>query len=348
MKAIFYGFQFPHHGSFSAFNGFCESLRNVGVEVVDVPWPRLPKAWGFRRLHRLLMRYHEQRLRARMVHGNYDLVHYFFPENSLFKMPRHGAKLILTLHQPGGEAYLEKVRTKTPWLYDAIQQADGIILMAPDDLEIYQEFAPKSRVVYLPHGIDTHFFDPGDVSFVGTNKRKKVLAVGGMLRDYSFWARTVQEVLALTHDVDFVVVAGRASLKEALTVFGGSLPSRVQWMSGISDQELRKQYAESDLFFLPLYQAWANNALLEASSMGVPIMVTDLVATRAYLGESGIFFQNGDAVAIANQLIHQLGKDTRQLRQALRRRMVEEYEWDVIAKHQLRFYEEIAAPCVFK
>ncbi|MEI6561025.1 MAG: glycosyltransferase family 4 protein [Verrucomicrobiota bacterium] len=343
MKAIFYGFQFPHHGRFSAFNGFRGSLGTQGVDIVDASWPRIVDMRGFRRLRRPLMKFRERQLWARIHQQGYDLVHYFFPENSVFEAFHNchkSQKRVLSLHLPGGNAYLSELRLDNPLLHSAIKKADGIILMAPDDLEIYREFAPNSRVVFLPHGIDTEFFAPQPASQFPVHPMRAI-TIGNMLRDYEFWARTVREALQICSDLEFVVIAGRNHLPKVLPIFGGTLPPQVQWLTGISDEELRIQYTQAGVLFLPLKEAWANNALLEAAAMGLPVMATDLPAIRAYLGELGIYFQNNDPQAAARELLGALANTERaqRLRLALRKRAEEQLSWDVIAAQYHNFYQ---------
>ena len=53
---------------------------------------------------------------------------------------------------------------------------------------------------------------------------------------------------------------------------------------GLTDAELRDLYHSSDIAFIPLTNATANNAVLEAMASGIPLISTDLPAIRGTAG----------------------------------------------------------------
>ena len=164
------------------------------------------------------------------------------------------------------------------------------------------------------------------------------------MRDWGFWTDVVKEILSKRKDITFTVIAGNDAQKEIKVKFKNTVPNEIRMLSGISDDELRDEYAKSEILFLPLKDSCANNALLEAASMEVPIMVTDLPATREYLTDDlGIYFDNVSAKATSARLQVVLkNEDSLKIKgKMLRARAEKEFSWDKIAERYLRLYDEL-------
>jgi len=68
----------------------------------------------------------------------------------------------------------------------------------------------------------------------------------------------------------------------------------------LSDEELRCAYWEADLLLLPLTDATANNAILEAMACGLPVVSTDVGGVAEALGaEAGVLCPPRDPAALA-------------------------------------------------
>jgi len=339
-QAVFFGFQFFHHGSHAAFGAMKGAMRPY-ARVIDAspPSTRLQIS-PLRRIDFQWRRLSEVLLLPTYRRKEPCVLHYFFPENTLFKgaeWKRHH-KLVLTCHQPVESDPFQQLMQTRPGFVDGLKAADVIILMASNDRVAYQQIAPQAEVICIPHGVDTEFFEPQPREHSET---KNVLTVGNWLRNYACWNRVVRRVLDQREDVCFTVIAGKNAQQEILAAFNGALPDTIRLLSGISDEELRDEYAKADLLFLPLIDAWANNALLEGAAMGLPQLVTDLPATREYLGDdNATFVGNNDPDLIAGRMIGLFDDDVvlKERGARLRDRMVEQFAWPVIAKRHAELY----------
>ncbi len=342
-KAVIFGFSFRHHGPHTAFHGLARALSDQIVIDATTPWPIwTPHALEWRMSWRWLY-YSEYRLRCYYRRRDPMVMHYFFPENTMFRAhewKRHH-RLIATCHQPYER--LKAPRTSDPKVgrfLAGVRSADAVVVQCASHVEQYREIFPASRLENIPLGVDTDFFRPH--GRVAKPTRPRILTVGNWLRDYGTWAQTLRRLQTGACDADFIVVANPDTQQAARNALGGDHP-RVQLLSGLSDEALRDEYETASVFFLPLTHAMANDALLEALALATPIVVTDLPATRDYAGPAARYVPPGDPEQAAAAILDLLG-DTdgaTRLGRAGRARAESVFSWPVVADQYLRLYHDI-------
>lgn len=281
----------------------------------------------------------EKRLRKYAESSRYSCFHYLYPENTLFEGWRWKGqkKLVLTCHQSAQDL----TKLVTDRFMEGMRSADVVVTLAQSEIERLKELAPQARVVFIPHGVDTTYFRPAPLP----PERPLVLTVGNWLRDFDCWAQVVRRTLEIDNAVEFLVVALPETLEKARRGLGRE-SSRVRYESGLSDDELRMAYERTTLVFLPLKSAVANNAVLESMAMGLPVVATDLDATRSYLGaESAVFINNRDPEEGAAAILNLLGSPARRQRMsvAARARAESVFAWEVIARQYRQMYETLSS-----
>jgi glycosyltransferase involved in cell wall biosynthesis len=346
MNALFYGFQFAHHGGFSAFSALSREFEKLGVPVCRSPFPNTP-AWWPKRIRGVIntksFQLNEYRLRSAFNAGK--LVHYFFPENSLFKAPawKKNGRLVLSCHLPVETINIRKKTNDKPQFLEGLRGADCVVLMASHEIDAYRAHVPFGNVICIPHGVDTDFFSPdSDRADLEQKNRFKILTVGNCLRDYSVWAETVRRVSPRLKEAEFTVIANPCTLAEARSKLQGTAAS-VRFLHGISDEALRDEYRRADLVFLPLEDAWANNTLLEGMSCGRPFVVTDLPATREYAGDAACFIEKGNPDVAAEMILQLYAKPEvrSELGRKARQRMESQFTWRIVAKQYMDLYNQL-------
>jgi glycosyltransferase involved in cell wall biosynthesis len=94
---------------------------------------------------------------------------------------------------------------------------------------------------------------------------------------------------------------------------------------------------------MPLQNSTANNALLEGMASGLPVVATDLIATRTYLaGKGAIFSPQGD-VGAAVAAVERLAGDPSQMERLGReaRAQAETLDWTNIASEHAALFEYV-------
>lgn len=167
--------------------------------------------------------------------------------------------------------------------------------------------------------------------------------MGNWLRDYEFWAKVVRALSVQLPILEFEVIANPDTLRQARAALR-THSSRVRFSTGLSDVELREAYARAQLMFLPLKDSAANNAILESLAMGLPLAVTDLPATRFYVGaEAGCYVRNTDVEGCVTTVM-KLANDAPQrerMASAGRARAVAEFSWPRIADRYRELYQSL-------
>ena len=106
-----------------------------------------------------------------------------------------------------------------------------------------------------------------------------------------------------------------------------------------------REYETCNVFYLPLTDAMANDALLEALSLGVPSVVTDLPATRDYAGDEGMVFiprwELDPAVAAIEDLLASPERAAA-LGARARTRAEKHFDWPIMAEAYRQLYRRIA------
>ena len=351
--ATFFGFGYPHHGQHAGFAPLARELQDQ-CEVVSYPhayWIlRFTHRLGLQRratqIAELWFQWQERRVRRFFRSSSRRLVHYFFPEDGLHHAPEWKGShlLVATCHQPLGAMVELEQQNPQRRLLEKLATCDGLVLMSGIEREAYARRFPGAQVVVIPHGVDTKFFSPGAAS--AGDGTLRLLTVGNWLRDYATGCETFAKLVEGGSRVVWTVVANENMLEEIRQ----RLPQhseRLRLLSRLSDEELRQEYRAADILFLPLRDAWANNALLEAMACGVPIVVSDLPATREYLGGARAEFvavgQAGPAVA-AIQRLWQEPLAVRQVRgRELRAWACQQYDWKEIARRHAELYATMLA-----
>jgi glycosyltransferase involved in cell wall biosynthesis len=183
---------------------------------------------------------------------------------------------------------------------DVLSRVDVLfVLSAATDRYMKQELQ-HGNVRFLHHGVDTDFFLPVVQDRIGG--AVNIVFAGLWLRDFRLLKETIERLSDLASRVTFHLVvpefARTLDAHYSLATF-----DNVRWYSGLSDTALRDLYRRADLMFLPLIDSTANNSLLEAMAVGLPLVVSDVGGVRDYLDEDcAVFVSPNTAEAAAEQI----------------------------------------------
>lgn len=242
-------------------------------------------------------------------------------EQFWFSRHRSGPTAV-TYHQPAG--HLANLLPPSMWRA-LTERAEHIITLDPHQQGFFADLMQPERVHLIPHGIDTTTFAPAD----RPAERPLVLTVGWWLRDWDV-LDTVHERLHRQHGnaIELVVVTRHADSRPWHPA------ARV--LEGIGEQMLIELYRKAAAMLLPLQDASANNALLEALACGTPVVATDVGGLPYYAGDSSavVLTPPGDAVTATEaveKFLAEIGTSGHIARRTAARLRAQDFAWPAVA-----------------
>lgn len=236
----------------------------------------------------------------------------------------------VTYHQP--PAHLGRLLPAETWRKLA-PTAQHIVVLDPHQQAFFTSLMPAERVHLVPHGIDTTAFTPAGRPATG---RPLVLTVGWWLRDWTVLDAVHERLHHRYGDtIELIVVTRNAHTRPWYPA------ARI--LEDITEQTLIGLYRRAAVMLLPLEDATANNALLEAMACGTPVVATDTGGVRHYAGSSQAaqLTPPGDAAAAAEaveKILAETGTAAHAVRRALARERAELFSWPLVADRMREVY----------
>ncbi len=188
----------------------------------------------------------------------------------------------------------------------------------------------STPVHLIRHGVRHDFFCPPEDPSIRRGTR--LLFVGQWLRDFETLATAMTHIWQHRPDVQLDCVVPRA-VRHADAFRRLAMDSRVVWHAGLTDNALKELYQQADLLFLPVLDATANNAILEAMACGLPVISTEVGGIAEYLHrEAGQLCAPSNAEAHADAVLDWLSNTTRRQHAGERARAfaIENFDWSEI------------------
>lgn len=252
--------------------------------------------------------------------------HFIYGENLYYNfwfLKVNGCKTVITLHQP-----YDWFKEKPNWK-QRLRDVDHVILVSDKEISLFKQLTGKDNVSFIPHGICSDFYSPDPTR----KKEKMVLTVGNWLRDFNFANNVYQELLKRDLYVKVVIVTNPRNSSLI------SPDSRIQFLSGISDEELRELYRKSSCLFLPLTRYTANNALLEAGAVGCKIIIACNEHDNSYIPESLITQLPLSVNEVTDKIIESF--DSSPSNQTISEFVIHHYSWSLIARNTKQLLQEV-------
>jgi len=213
---------------------------------------------------------------------------------------------------------------------------DLAVVVARNQLEDFGNWLGADRVIYIPHGINTDQFCPGEP--LPSRECVRLITVGDHLRDWNAIDKIIDRCRALKLAVQFDIVARKHRLSTSANY------TNVHFHSGISEDELIQLYRKADALLVPVTDATANNAALEALGCGTPVISTMVGGIPDYVDKTcGWLFEKSEV----DRIVKLIGDICNEQEIALSRRSAArskalDFSWKRVAAKMRIVYEAVA------
>lgn len=332
---------FPHWGKYAGPHQYARYLSgNINMSLIDGGFPSrhffIKKIGSY--VRGKIPGYNEPSFEGefkafgKFLWPGYDILHYFDGEHALGCLPvifrkwrffLRPPKIIATFHQPPD---ILKGMAR-PYILETL---DLLISYSEEQAEFLRKWVPSSKIKLEMHGVRSDFFRPARKK---ENGKFVCLSVGFWRRDQQLLC-DIAGALKDRTDIEFHwVCPSELRPKEDQNFF--------RFYEKISDESLLNLYQSADLLLLPLLEATANNALVEALACGLPALVTDLPSVRRYAGNAAMFLPNDRDYWV--RAIEELKSDTaaRSRMAITARQRAEELSWQRLAPDYEKIYIDL-------
>jgi glycosyltransferase involved in cell wall biosynthesis len=343
---------YPHWGKGSGIHQFIQHLPTERFNINEVAVPmRANFFWG-RGLNKLFIKFskkeeietyyqindatEEIQTYFQCLMGKYDIVHFLDGEHGLMFLPsmlertkwvRKKPILVGMFHQPP-DILDRLIKPKIA------RKLDYITVVAPDQEDWFSRFMPRNKIRTILHGVSINHFIPMEKK--GDSEGIRCLACGFWLRDYDALFETAR-LLKNYPNIEFHIIT--SNLKKPTDL------NNVFIHQKISDKQYLSLFQKSDVLFMPLKEATANNVILEGIACGLPVVTTDLKSVRTYLSDEEAFLiENNNPLSFAKALSELSKNFTRRTEMGkLARKRALQLSWERIGKEYESYYKELCS-----
>jgi glycosyltransferase involved in cell wall biosynthesis len=331
-----------------------EELTQLGCTVATHPWGGSRSKGARAQLLGTLRNVRAVRNMTRRRTFDLALVHTAHDWNTLARdiplalaLRRRGPAVVLHLHgsHPERLALGHAFRAATSLL---LRLVDGVLVLSREEQERWAHFTSRVPVFVIRNPYATSRNSPS-AGKLTPNDPPVVLFVGRLLREKGVFDLVDAMPLVAKRTRCRLVLVGdgpcAAELRSLTRTLG--LDDDVTFAGFLTGDQLRRAYAEADVFALPTY--WPEGfptVLTEAMEAGLPIVTTRTRGAADHLaaGEHALFVEPANVGDLAANLAELL--DDRELRQRMgeaNRRRLSEFEPSVVATEYLNTLERITA-----
>ena len=204
---------------------------------------------------------------------------------------------------------------------------------------------PMESMVRIHHGIDHELFTPQPHITRKTNRLMVTASADVPLKGLIYLIRAYHHLLQTHKDLELLVV-GR--LREGQTMDELNrlgIRDRVQFISGLSGEEIRDLYAEATIAISPsVYEGFGFPAG-EALSCGVPLIATDGGSLPEVVGNAGIIVPHSNPAALAEAIDSLLNDPDKRaaMSQKGRQHILDSFKWERCAREVVALYRDTIA-----
>ncbi len=234
---------------------------------------------------------------------------------------------------------------------------DRILVVTDGEKKYIRKFAPLSKCVTVPNGLDIVEWTP--IPDGAPFRRRYRISDDDKIILYTGWLadnKGLEHLIDASYDIimrhknaKFVIVGEDWGVLKMLKkkIWAKNLDDYFIFTGHIKDYDLFKSaYAAANVFALPSEWEAFGIVLLEAMACGTPIVASDVGGIPHVIRGIGRTFQYGDTQGLAEEIIDVLDNENQERARSLkgRERVIARFTWDAVVAKLEQIYEQVAPP----
>ena len=247
-------------------------------------------------------------LASRIAQFRPDVVNLHYPRGQTLYFEKlrdlFGYRIVLSFHNSDLHEASDAVRARLPgWL----RGADGVTVVSEALADGLAAIAPDVPVQFIPNGVDTRFWTPGDE----VRRDAHLVAAAGRLLPLKGFDVLLRAMTLPAAAEARLIIAGeghdRAELEQQIRVLG--LDDRVELAGRFDRRQLRDLFRRAGMFVLPSRREGMPLVLFEAMATGLPVIATAVGGVPQVMADGvGELIEAEDADALARAIGSRIGR----------------------------------------
>lgn len=292
---------------------------------------------------------------------NFDIVHVNYATlglSSIFAKKLHDIPYVYTIHSPPNMlfgSFLNRFiyRVELDVFLPIISKNAYLVTNSNCNRKIIRDkYAFEADVVY--HGIDTKKFSHCNnttckdfiTKTLGLDNDSILLLFVGRFHEYKdipTLIRAMPKVIKQHKNVKLLIIGGGETYPEVIReIQTNGVNSHVIILGNVSNEDLLKYYAGTDIFVFPSVGEGFGLVFLEAMASGLPIIAANAGASPEVIGDAGLLFDPKSSEDLANKIVELI--DNKELYEELKEKELErvkQFSWKRVAEQYYGVYKMV-------
>lgn len=280
-------------------------VRHKGFYEVKNLWSVCRKASFKASLHRLGQLLLLSKFKPDCVHFEWisEAIEYLPFANQIWQVPIvvscRGKQVNVNPYLPGNDHYIDEIRS-------VFRQATVIHCVSHAILEEASQYGLDMQKATVIHpAVDPSFFTPKQSG--GGSDVFRLISVGSLTwrKGYEYALLAVRTLIDAGIPIEYTIIGSGEEINSLLfTTHDLEIQEHVHFLGNLTPAKVLERLQCSDVFILSSLSEGLSNAVLEAMSVGIPIISTDCGGMKEAIddGKEGFLVPVRDPIAISEKL----------------------------------------------
>ncbi|WP_434926540.1 glycosyltransferase family 4 protein [Shewanella sp. HL-SH2] len=238
------------------------------------------------------------------------------------------------------EFFLTKLGLRKELVRFLLNKADFVIVLSAKLKAELSNYYTLDNVIVLRNPVDPVSYSRDKL--IRSTAYLKVIFLGFFIKNKGI-LDLIEAAKVLANDNIEFSFAGAGELQHVIDEASNNTRLNVINLGWLDSEDKYKAISDSDVLILPSYREGMPIVILEAMSIGVPVIATNIAAIPELIDDNknGLLYEPGDLDGLVNCICRMKDADLRQKFSNLSSKKVENYYPDAVFKDLKKIYKEI-------